>query len=280
MANQHKNKEQSNLSFDLYWLNFIKTCLKPLVRILVRHKVEFKSFHNLVKELFVEEAEKHIANTSSNSRGKISSIAYQTGLDRREVSKIIKNESGHEEIIEHNRSREGSIIDHWMSHPPFCDEKNNPLPLKRSGPGLSFEKLVQRFGKNISHGPILESLLKAKCISIHEGMVYFRKKSYTPPIGVSKEKARIAGLSINRLITTINHNLTSINQTNFQRNLYSIRIPEKNCEAFKMEVTEMMEDVYKNVITPKFDLIEAKHESIESQTKNNPIGLGLFYFND
>ena len=145
-----KHSRSVNLSFDVYWLNFIRTCLRPLVRILVKQKVEFNSFHNLVKELFVDEAEKYITSTSGNSRGKISSIAYQTGLDRREVSKIVNQDYNQNEIIEQNRSREGSILDHWVSHPPFCDENNTPLPLKRSGPGMSFEKLAQRFG-NIHH---------------------------------------------------------------------------------------------------------------------------------
>ena len=275
-----KHSRSVNLSFDVYWLNFIRTCLRPLVRILVKQKVEFNSFQNLVKELFVDEAEKYITSTSGNSRGKISSIAYQTGLDRREVSKIVNQDYNQNEIIEQNRSREGSILDHWVSHPPFCDENNTPLPLKRSGPGMSFEKLAQRFGKNISHGPVLDSLLEAGCVEIENGLVVYKNKSYTPPVGVNKEKARIAGLSISRMIKTINHNFSETSQSNFQRNLYSIRIPEENIDDFKQEVTVMIDDVYKHVITPKFDCIEKKYEQVKSQTKNNPIGLGFFYFND
>ncbi len=277
--NQQVSKS-ANLSFDVYWLDFIRTCLRPLIRILVKQKVEFNSFQNLVRELFVEEAEKHIEKNAQNSRGKISSIAYQTGLDRREVSKILKQTFNQYEILEQNRSREGSILDHWRSHPPFCDDKNNPLPLKRSGSGMSFERLAQRFGKNISHGPVLDSLLKAGCVAIEDGLVVYKKKAYTPPIGVNKEKARIAGLSISRLINTINHNFSDSDNTNFQRNLYTIRVPEESRENFKQEVTEMIRDVYQEIITPRFDLIEEKYESVKSQAKNNPIGLGFFYFND
>ncbi|MCB1583487.1 MAG: DUF6502 family protein [Marinicella sp.] len=276
---QQVSKPQ-NLSFDVYWLDFIRTCLRPLIRILVKQKVEFNSFQNLVRELFVEEAERYIEKTTQNSRGKISSIAYQTGLDRREVSKILKQNFNQDEILEQNRSREGSILDHWRNQPPFCDENNNPLPLKRSGTGLSFERLAQRFGKNISHGPVLESLLKAGCVVIKNGKVVYKNKSYTPPTGVNKEKARIAGLSINRLIRTINHNFSETDNTNFQRNLYTIRVPEESREAFKAEVTKMIRDVYEDVITPQFDLIEEKYESMKSQAKNDPIGLGFFYFND
>lgn len=276
---QQVSKPQ-NLSFDVYWLDFIRTCLRPLIRILVKQKVEFNSFQNLVRELFVEEAERYIEKTTQNSRGKISSIAYQTGLDRREVSKILKQNFNQDEILEQNRSREGSILDHWRNQPPFCDENNNPLPLKRSGTGLSFERLAQRFGKNISHGPVLESLLKAGCVVIKNSKVVYKNKSYTPPTGVNKEKARIAGLSINRLIRTINHNFSETDNTNFQRNLYTIRVPEESREAFKAEVTKMIRDVYEDVITPQFDLIEEKYESMKSQAKNDPIGLGFFYFND
>lgn len=274
-----KNKSV-NQSFDVYWLNFISVCMRPLIRILVKQKVEFKSLINLLRELYVEEAEKHIENTSENSRGKISAIAFQTGLDRREVSKIVNQSEDSEEILEQNRSREASILDHWTSQPPFCDANFKPQPLKRSGAGLSFERLAQRFGKNISHGPLLESLLRAGCVEIRNNKVVFISKEYTPPSGVSKEKANIAGLSINRLIKTIDHNFEDSKNSRFQRNLYSIRIPKENQTAFKQELIPMIRDVFDNVLTPRFDTIEEKYQFNKSHAKDQPIGLGVFYFKD
>ncbi len=55
-----QQETQQNLSFNSYWLEFVKTCLRPLVRILVKHKVEFKSVNNLLRELYVEEGESYI----------------------------------------------------------------------------------------------------------------------------------------------------------------------------------------------------------------------------
>ncbi|WP_223789870.1 DUF6502 family protein [Marinicella meishanensis] len=269
-----------HLSFDSYWLGFISTCLRPLVRILVKQKVEFNSFQNLVRRLFVEEAEKHIEETSNNSRGKISSIAYQTGLDRREVSKIMNQNTNDSKILEQNRSREANILEHWKHMPPFCDEQGNPLPLKRSGKGLSFETLCQRFGKNISHGPILESLLEANCVEIRDNRVHFLNKSYTPPSGVSMEMTHIASASIRRIVDTIHHNFYSQEAPNFQRNLYSIRIKEEQIPEFKKQVNAMIRKVYKEVITPEFDKIESQFESLNSREKNSPVGLGVFYFQD
>ena len=268
-----------NLSFDVYWLNFIRTCLRPLVRILVKQKVEFNSFQNLVKELFVDEAEKHINETSENSRGKISSIAYQTGLDRREVSKILKsNESStHTDVA---RSREGNILDHWLSNPPFCDQKGNAAPLKRSGPGLSFETLTQRFGKNISHGPILDSFISAKCVEVVDGKVHLIKKSFIPDQPVSPEKIDIAAKSIKRLTSTIRHNFENETNKNFQRNLFSLQIPKEKIPMFKKEVTEMMTELYEHTIINNFEKIEAKYQMISVPKYESRIGLGFFYFEE
>ncbi|TDR19579.1 DUF6502 family protein [Marinicella litoralis] len=269
-----------NLSFDVYWLSFIRTCMRPLIKILVKQKVEFNSFQNLVRELFVEEAERYIDETSENSRGKISSIAYQTGLDRREVSKIIKNSEEKSDYIEQNRSREANILEHWKHMPPFCDEAGNPIPLKRSGKGLSFETLCQRFGKNISHGPILDSLLKAKCVEIIDNKVHFLNKSYTPPSGINIEMSNIAAASIKRIINTIHHNIFSDDEPNFQRNLYSIRIKQEHAAEFKRRANEMIRKIYHEIITPEFDQIESQLETLESRAKNKPVGLGIFYFED
>ncbi len=274
-----KNAKSVNLSFDAYWLRFIKTCLRPLVRILVKQKVEFNSFQNLVRELFVEEAEKHITETSENCRGKISSIAYQTGLDRREVSRILKNNesSSHLEVA---RSREGNILDHWLSNPPFCDSDGNAVPLKRSGPGLSFEMLTRRFGKNISHGPILDSFIEAKCVEVRKGKVHLIKKAFVPKQPVSPEKIDIAAKSISRLTATIKHNFENETNTNFQRNLFSLQIPEHKTAMFKLEITEMMTELYEETIIPRFEAIEEKYQDISVPKYESRIGLGFFYFEE
>ena len=164
--------------------------------------------------------------------------------------------------------------------PPFCDSQGNPVPLKRSGKGLSFETLCQRFGKNISHGPILESLLLADCVEIKNNKVHFLKKAYTPPSGINVEMTNIAAVSIKRIINTIHHNIYSDEQPHFQRNLYSIRIKPDQLNEFQEKVGQMIRKVYKEIITPEFDEIEAEHESLESRDKNKPVGLGLFYFED
>ncbi len=277
-----KKSKSNNLSFDVYWIGFIKTCLRPLIRILVKQKVEFNSFQNLAKEMFIEEAEKYITETTANSRGKISSIAYQTGLDRREVSKNIKDRQNSEsaDALEQGRSRESNILEHWTSIPPFCDEQFNPIPLKRSGSGLSFETLVQKFGKNISHGPILEAMIDAKCIAIKENMVHMISKSYIPKLNVGTQKINIASQSIKRIINTIDHNFENTSNTKFQRNLYSIRIPKSQLSKFKAEVTEMIIDLYTNKITKSFDLIESKYESSVHEKNQPAVGLSIFYFED
>lgn len=278
----NQTSKSVNPSFDVYWLGFIKTCLRPLIRILVKQKVEFNSFQNLAKDMFIEEAEKYIAETSENSRGKISTIAYQTGLDRREVSKIIKDRKNNEapDVLEQARSRESNILEHWTTIQPFCDEAQNPLPLKRSGSGLSFETLVQRFGKNISHGPILDAMLDAKCVVIKDNLVHLISKSYIPKLNVSMQKINIAAQSIKRIINTIDHNFENTENTKFQRNLYSIRIPKSKLPEFKQEVNEMIINLYTTKLTQSFDLIESKYESSKHERNEPAVGLGIFYFED
>lgn len=276
-----KNLAQNqSLSFSPKWLKFILISLSPIIRLLVKNKVEFKTFLNLCRELYVKEAETFINETSKDKRGKISSIAYQTGLDRREVSTILKTPKPIECVTEQNRSREGYILDQWSSDPMFCDDDGNPLPLKRSGNGLSFETLVQRFGKNISHGPILEALLDAKCIELSGSLVKYKNKNYIPAQQLKDDKIKIVAKSINRLSSTIEHNLSDKDDLFFQRNLYSIRISEKHLEHFKQEVMDLLKNHYDKKLIPEFERIESKYETNIKARQSLPIGLGLFFFND
>jgi hypothetical protein len=271
-------KLHSNLSFDVNWLGFIKDGLRPIIKILVKNKVEFNSFTNLLREIYVEEAEKHINKTSNDSRGKISSIAFQTGMDRREVSRILKNQNS--EAIEDNRSREGSILEHWYNAKPFCEEPGKPLLLKRSGGGLSFESLVQRFGKNISHGAILETLINSNCVVEIDNKLKLIKKRYIPIEGVNPEKIQIASNTLKRLGTTIENNFSTDKKSIFQRNLYSVTIPSQSLEPFKEEITCMITDFYLKLLIPKFDEIEDKYKKLPAQKNNKSVGLSIFYFED
>ncbi|WP_154223861.1 DUF6502 family protein [Marinicella rhabdoformis] len=277
----NKLSPNQKLSFSPKWMKFISISLRPVIRLLIKNKVEFKTFLNICRDLYVKEAESYIYETSKDKRGKISSIAYQTGLDRREVSTILKTTKPIEEcVIEQNRSREGYILDHWSSDPMFCDDKGFPLPLKRSGSGLSFETLVQRFGKNISHGPILEALLDAQCVEIKKSMVVYKNKNFIPAKQLHDDKIKIVAKSINRLSSTIDHNLTAKEDLFFQRNLYSIRVSHQHHESFKLEVMTMINEHYNNYLIPEFERIESKYETNIKAQQSLPIGLGLFFFND
>ena len=266
------------LSFSSHWLNFIKVCFRPLIKILIKNKVEFKSFTNICRELYIEEAENFIEKNSNDNRGKISSIAYQTGLDRREVSKALKEQISISALTETNRSRESSILDHWSSDVMFCDDKGKPLALKRSGTGLSFETLVQRFGKNISHGPILNELINAQCVQVIEGKIHYITNKYTPSALADETKSNIASLSLNRLANTLEHNLSHNSDLWFQRNLYSIRINKNQIAAFRKDVSELLNTNLIKVITPEFDEIENKYQTNKKSEQAEAVGLGLFFF--
>jgi hypothetical protein len=133
---------------------------------------------NVLKQLFIEEGEKYVNEMSTDSRGKLNSIAYLTGLDRREVSKQLKGQS--DDVSALIRSREQSILEHWATNEFFCNEDGTPEMLKRSGKGLSFETLVLKVGKNISHGLVLTTLISAGCIEERGNMLKLVKVKYQP----------------------------------------------------------------------------------------------------
>lgn len=270
------------LSFDSRWLGFLAVCLRPIVKILVKNRVEFKSFINLARDLYVEEAESHIDQTSNNNRGKISSIAFQTGLDRREVSKSLKRKKGSRHLTEQNKFRESDIMDHWCSDPMFCDSKSNPLPLKRSGEGLSFETLVQKFGKNISHGPILNALIEANCVSIENGRVILKSKVYVPISTVDKHVIQIAGTAISQLANSIEHNLSTSQQQdkNFQRSIFATEISKQHIQDFKNGISELLKQQVCQLVIQKTEALERKYNTDDTEQQAKQMGVGLYFFND
>src|SRR5262245_6020193 len=151
-------------SLSLGLLAAYRKLLQPLVRILIRHGVSYAELAEVVKNVFVEVAERDF--NLSGRRTSQSRIAILTGLSRKEVAKqkSILDDGGALNIVS-NLNRVARVLEAWHMESDFTGIYGLPLDLPfEAEAGPSFAELVRRFSGDMSPRAMLDELLRVGAV--------------------------------------------------------------------------------------------------------------------
>ncbi len=153
---------------------------KPLIRLLIEKGMTFPQFRELMKELYVEVADKHFSlddNKPSDSR-----IFVLTGVHRKDVKRIRQQAESGGEPITSSASLSGEIVARWSSMPDYLDDKGKPRQLLKNGKNneAGFDQLVSSVSKDVRPKVILEEWLRLNIVRLEDNYVVLNKSAFVP----------------------------------------------------------------------------------------------------
>ena len=153
---------------------------KPLIRLLIEKGMTFPQFRELMKELYVEVADKHFSlddNKPSDSR-----IFVLTGVHRKDVKRIRQQAESGAEPITSSASLSGEIVARWSSMPDYLDDKGKPRQLLKNGKNneAGFDQLVSSVSKDVRPKVILEEWLRLNIVRLEDDYVVLNKSAFVP----------------------------------------------------------------------------------------------------
>ena len=154
--------------------SLIRALVRPLVSWCVRHGVRYAQVEELIREVFVREAEKEIRKAQGGFS--VSKVSVITGLHRSEVSRLLAGEKTQQEphdIL--NR-----VIGLWSTSKRYKNASNLPRELTYEGLESEFASLVSRVSKEVTHYPILFELERIGAIKYDGNRVCLVVQEYTP----------------------------------------------------------------------------------------------------
>ena len=128
--------------------------LRPLARLAVARGLPFAEAEERLKRAFVEAAQ---GVTPAASR-QVSRIATATGINRREVTRLLDAAPG--AAVARPRSIASEVFAHWTTARSFRDRRGAPRVLPRQGKGASFETLAQSVTTDVHPRSILAELVR------------------------------------------------------------------------------------------------------------------------
>ena len=187
-------------------LSAYRVLMQPLVRILLRHGVSYNEFHEVLKNVFVEVAERDFGipgRSPSQSR-----VAILTGLTRKEVAKQTAIlEGGAETQDVGNLNRVTRVLLGWHTDPVYTGPYGLPLELPfTSANSISFLALVKKYSGDMAPRAMLDELLRVGAVEkVADGTFKVLTRAYVPE-SLHADALERLGAVIRNFITTVEFN--------------------------------------------------------------------------
>lgn len=267
--NQDKEKHKElkmDSSINLVISQSCMQILRPLIRILLRNGVSCKSFEELARKAYVDEA--FAIAEKSKKKTTVSCVSGQTGLSRKEVKRLHELELKQCEKTEEKYNRSVRVISGWVNDAHYLDTKGKAKMLTNS----EFSELVKQYSGDITPKAMQDLLLDAKCINVENGGVSLIKQAYLPGKD-SIDIMRILGADTKELLNTIDYNLTHTDCKRFQRKVSTTLLNKDSLTEFK----ELSQNLSQNLLEQLDEWI-TKHEVPANHANAIYISLGIYFY--
>lgn len=182
----------------------IPLAMRPFVRILLRYGITYSVFSDIVKQVFVEVAQKDF--TIPGRKQSHARIALLTGLTRREVKSSLEEQKD-TTPQQFSFNRAARVFSGWMQDREFSRIDGQPKTLSTTAKDEgSFDALASKYGGDIPTRALLDELLQQGAIErVGPDAVMLITTGYTPK-GDSVKLLGTGFKHVGDLFSTIDHN--------------------------------------------------------------------------
>lgn len=261
---------------------------RKLIRLLIG-KISLKKIQELIRVIFVEEAEAKLKQKRPGQNVALADLALLADVDTRTIketrSYIALSKPFHQdESFLADLIPEVCVLDLWESSAIYTDpETGKPKILKIKGPDVSFESLIK--GSTSTNGVTVEfflrHLVESKSVKISAGgkEVELINTQYTSFESTDQTASLKIGLSVvSNLLDTITHNLLAPAQGGgafYQRGCWTTRLSKKDRRKLRdltMRFLAKSDEKARELIRP-YERELASNEQITA-------GISMFYFEE
>ena len=203
----------------------LRHLLRPIVRLLLAKGVGYPALVDLLKEIFVDVADKEFriaGKAQTDSR-----ISLLTGIHRKDVKRLRAAPFENHEMPE-AVSLGMRVVSAWGA-PPFADEDGLPMALPRlasNGGEASFESLVASVSKDIRARALLDEWVRLGVVSVDDEDRVCLDTSAFVPTGL-EEKAFYFGHNLHDHAAAAVANVLSDSGIFLERSVHHGGLPEK-----------------------------------------------------
>src|SRR5512138_140954 len=137
----------------------LRQVIAPLAELAVQNGLPYATVEEIVRRAFVAAAD--AAYRDLLPHRKVSRVSITTGINRREVARlltVIRDVEASQQWP--RRSAASELFAHWVSDARYRDAQGRPRVLRRQGRAPSFESLARAITRDVHPRSILEELVR------------------------------------------------------------------------------------------------------------------------
>jgi hypothetical protein len=255
----------------------VTALLRPLVRLLLRNGIPYRTFSDIAKRVYVDVAMEEFGIPGrKQSKSRVSII---TGLSRKEVLRVRRLPSPDDFGAVEFYNRAARVIGGWVRDPRFNPESAQPMELPFDGDAACFRELVKSYSGDATARAVLDELLRVGTVErTPDGKIRLLERSYIPKAG-EIEKIGILGVDTSDLIATIDHNIHQSGDPFFQRKVCYDNLPSEALPGFRNLAANRAQGLLEHLDRWLSERDRDFHPEVAG-TGRMRAGVGVYYFQE
>lgn len=183
----------------------LRAMLKPVMRFCIRYSISIQDVIESVKLTLIEAAREDLEH--KNQEVNVSRLSASTGMHRREVMRIYREE----ESIEEPQGLIPRIIGQWQQDRRFTTKAGRARVLTVDGPDSEFKRLVRTVSNDLNPGTVLFELERIGAVERTREGLKLTTRAYIPR-GNLTEGMALLGQDVADLIEAASGNILSTDE--------------------------------------------------------------------
>lgn len=248
--------------------------LRPVARLCLRLGVTFAAMEDALKRAFVHEAD--ALEPEAPAYGAVSRISTATGISRREVTRLMREESPGRPPKQPLASE---VFTRWVSDPALRDEKGAPRSLRRQGDAPSFETLAQSITRDVHPRSMLDELVRLGLAQVDEenDTVTLLRSSFIPQ-GDSEQMLGFLGDNVGDHLEAAVANIINNGPQHLEQAIFVDELSADSIEELRPILAAHWKAFRDAMVPVLTEFIEADRAA--GRTQDRRVRVGLYSFSE
>lgn len=244
--------------------------LAPLAALAVARGVHYGKIDDLLKTALVDAA--LAAHVGVSAHRAVSRISAATGLDRREVTRRVKQTDAVKPTK--RRSPATEVFTRWLSDPRLRGSDADPKRLPRRGPWPSFESLAQSVTRDVHPRTLLEELCRLGLATVNDAAdtVELLRETFVPQ-GDELRMFGFLGANVGDHLTAAVTNVLSQAPRHLEQALFADELSTQSIEQLRPLVAKQWQVIVQNLAPGMQQLIDEDRAAGRPQDQRLRIGM-------
>jgi len=267
----HESAQPNNCQ-DGVLAGVLNRLLVPLARLCLANGATFATVVDVLKRAFVQET---IAlQPEAPMHGTVSRVSTATGINRREVTRLIKMETPERQTKPPIASE---IFARWTTDPAWRDPDGVPLVLNRQGPAPSFETLAQSITRDIHPRSMLDELIRLGLARHDEYLdqVSLTRNDFVPQ-GDSRQMMCFLGDNVGDHLDAAVDNILHDSGRHLEQAVFADELSVESIEALRPLIMAQWQALRDAMVPAITAMIEA--DRLAGRAPDQRVRIGLYSF--